>query len=244
MALPPHPHHKSAIPVKTMVVFGLLLLGVAIIYLTPLKSHLSQAHEIKEWLKSFGWPGRFIFLFAVFALVAAGLPRLAFCPLGGMVYGFGEGLIWTQAATLMGYYTIFLFVRWGGRDWVLRHHPALGHIHEIFGKRPALTIFLVRQLPISGLLINLFLGVSRVRHRDFLLGSLFGLLPEAIPLTLVGSSAGKFNSSQVILYVAIAAAVLLLVMLGSWLLARSSKIFDALRGEFETIEDEDNRTRQ
>ncbi len=222
---------------RTGVLFILLLLAVVAICFTPLKEHLQKVRDMKEALHSLGPMGRVVFMLGVFLFVAIGMPRLLFCPIGGMAFGFAEGLLWTQIATLLGYYATFLFVRCGGRNWVLRHHPGLGRAHEVLGAHPAINLFLIRQLPISGLFINLFMGITRIRHRHFLLGTLVGLLPEAIPLTLVGSSAGKFDPRLTMLYIPIGIAALAVFFLGSWLLFRSSRIFARLRSEFATIQE-------
>lgn len=224
-----------------LVWFGLFLAIVAALWFTPLREHLGKVREIKETLHGFGPLGRWVFAAGVALLVAFGVPRLLFCPIGGMAFGFAEGLAWTQAATLLGYYATFLFVRWGGRARVLRRHPGIAHAHEVLGMHPMINLFLIRQLPISGLLVNLFMGVTRIRHRHFLLGTLFGLLPEAIPLTLVGSSAGKFDPRLTLAYISVGVAALLLVVLGSWALARRSHAFARLRGEIATIAEEEKR---
>ena len=58
-----------------------------------------------------------------------------------------------------------------------------------------------RQLPISGLITNLLLGLAPIRHLDFLVGTAIGLLPEAIPFTLVASGAVKLGGGEHIGYV-------------------------------------------
>ncbi|MGA2660485.1 MAG: hypothetical protein ABSH34_23545, partial [Verrucomicrobiota bacterium] len=48
-----------------------------------------------------------------------------------------------------------------------------------------------RQLPVPGLLVNLACALFPLRHRDFLIGTLLGQLPEAVPCTLIGAGALK-----------------------------------------------------
>jgi uncharacterized membrane protein YdjX (TVP38/TMEM64 family) len=228
----------SGVPWKPVIVFGVLLLAFVIVYCSPLKAWLQQAWEFKRQLHSLGLVGRLYFTGIVCVLVALGIPRLIFCPIGGMAFGFVQGLWWTQLATMMGYYLIFLFVRWGGRAWVLRHYPKIGNIHEAFGTHPIVAVILIRQLPISGLLINLFLGVSHIRHRHFLAGTLVGILPEAIPLTLVGSGVGKNDPTLSLAFTIAAVAALVLLCLGSWLTRRFSHFYALLREEMKPIEKE------
>jgi uncharacterized membrane protein YdjX (TVP38/TMEM64 family) len=133
----------------------------------------------------------------VFILVASGAPRLLFCPIGGLAFGSWRGLLCTRIPTLAGYYALFLFVRWGGRDFVLGRWLRIGRLRGHFhGPSATLLAFTVCQVPMSGLIINFMLGMSPIRNRHFLLGTAFGILPEAIPLTLVASGTFKLASQN------------------------------------------------
>jgi uncharacterized membrane protein YdjX (TVP38/TMEM64 family) len=142
-------------------------------------------------------------------------------------------------ATLGGYYALFLFVRWGGRDFVLRHWSRVGRLKEHFhGHSAVLVVFAVRQLPISGLFINFLLGLSPIRHRHFLLGTAFGILPEAIPFTLVASGMLKLTGRNTPLYIAAGVGFLLLVCMALWYFSRHSKLLSELRDETEAADKE------
>jgi len=175
----------------------------------------------------------------VFVLVAAGMPRLLFCPVGGLAFGFWYGLLWTQVATLAGYYVLFLFVRWGGQDFVLRHWPRVGQLKKRFlGHSAALMVFTVRQLPISGLIINFLLGLSPIRHSHFLIGTAFGILPAAIPFTLVASGMFKLTGRNTPLYMAAAVGIFLLVCAILWYFSRHVKLLTELRNETGNADEE------
>jgi uncharacterized membrane protein YdjX (TVP38/TMEM64 family) len=219
---------------KPLIMLAVLAAAFALVYFTPARKYLGNIQSVKYWLLSLGWVGPAAWMGIVFALVAAGMPRLLFCPIGGLAFGFWHGLLWTQVATLAGYYTLFLFVRWGGQDFVLRHWPRVARLKEHFhGHSAALMVFAVRQLPISGLLINFLLGLSPIRHRHFLLGTAFGILPEAIPFTLVASGMFKLTSRNTPLYIAAAVGFLLMVCAALWYFSSHSKLLAELRNETE-----------
>ena len=117
---------------------------VYLVRFTAAREYLGNIQNIKFWLLSLGWVGPAVWIGIVFLLVAAGTPRLLFCPIGGLAFGFWRGLLWTQVATLAGYYVLFLFVRWGGQDFILRHWPRVGRLRGIFTVIPALLVFAVR----------------------------------------------------------------------------------------------------
>lgn len=224
---------------KPLVMLILVAAAFALVYFTPTRGYLGNIQVIKYWLLSLGWVGPAVWMGIVFALVAAGIPRLLFCPIGGLAFGFWHGLLWTQLATLAGYYALFLFVRWGGQDFVLRHWPRMRRLKGRFhGHSAALLVFAVRQLPISGLVINFLLGLSPIRHRHFLLGTAFGILPEAVPFTLVASGVLKLTDQNTPLYIAAAIGFLLFVCGALWYFSRHSKLLAQLRDETKAAQEE------
>jgi len=221
---------------KPLIMLAAVAAAFALVYFTPARKYFSDIQNVKYSLLSLGWTGPAAWMVIVFALVAAGMPRLLFCPIGGLAFGFWHGLLWTQAATLAGYYALFLFVRWGGRDFVLRHWPRVGRVKEHFhGHSAALLVFAIRQLPISGLIINFLLGLSPVRHGHFLLGTAFGILPEAIPFTLVASGLVKLDDQNTPVYIGAAVGILALVCASLWYFSRHSKLLGELRGAAEAV---------
>jgi uncharacterized membrane protein YdjX (TVP38/TMEM64 family) len=223
---------------KPLMMLAVVAAAFALVYFTPAREYFNDIHSVKYWLVSLGWVGPAVWMGIVFALVAAGMPRLLFCPISGLAFGFWDGLLWTQMATLAGYYTQFLFVRWGGQDFVLRHWPRVRRLKEpLQGHSGALLVFAVRQFPISGLIINFLLGLSPIRHHHFLLGTAFGILPQAIPFTLVASGMFKLIGRNTPLYIAAAIGLLLLVCAALWYFFRHSKLLMELREEIGAVKE-------
>jgi len=224
---------------KPLIMLAAVAIAFALVYFTPARGYLGNVESVKYWLLSLGWAGPAAWMGIVFLLVAAGMPRLLFCPIGGLAFGFWYGMLWTQVATLAGYYVLFLFVRWGGRDFVLRHWPRVARLKKHFhGHSAALLVFAVRQLPISGLVINFLLGLSPIRHPHFLLGTALGILPEAIPFTLVASGVFKLTGRNTPLYIAAAIVVFLVACAALWYFSRHSKLLAELRNETRAADEE------
>lgn len=221
--------------VKPVVMCVLLLLGVLVVYLSPLRHYLGHVREIKAQVLELGPAGPLVYMLAVFILVALGCPRLLICPLGGMIFGVAKGLLWTQLPTLLGYYVTFLFARWGGHSFTLRHWPGMARATGALRGRSWPAIFLLRQVPMPGVLSNLFLGVSPVRHRDFLLGSALGLLPQAIPATMVGKSLLHVSAVQAWSVLGGAVVLFLLFVLGLRRFADSIPWLHGLRDSLRAL---------
>lgn len=199
---------------RVLIVCCALFGAMALVYLSPIKAWLKDLNHLRELLRRFGLFAYPISVAIVGILVGCGIPRLVFCAIGGVLLGFWWGLIVTTLGTLLGYYAVFVFVRWGGRDWVLHRWPKLKKFAEAIHDHGVIGIVLVRQLPIHGTLTNLCLGLSHVRHRQFLIGTAIGLLPEAIPVTLVGAGLVKSSMKDSAVYIVAAVIVFGLIWLG------------------------------
>ena len=171
------------------LVVGLLL---CLVYYSPVGGYLARIREVSDRIRSMGWLAPVVVTLGVALLVAAGFPRLLFCAIAGMALGFWHGLVWAQLGTLIGNYLIFLLVRAGGGEWGRRYLSNHGGFKLIESEGIA-AVLLARQLPVPGLIVNLAFGLSKLKHRHFLIGTALGQLPEAIPCTLIG--AGAIQSS-------------------------------------------------
>lgn len=219
------------------VLLQVLLLGgcIGIVYLPPVREQLGRVQEISTCLQGLGWRAPLVFVPAVAVLVAVGVPRLLLCPIGGLAFGFWWGLALTQLGTVLGFYATFLFVRVNGRDFILRKWPRLKRYTEFSRRRGIITVLLIRQLPVTGFYINLLLGLLPLSHADFILGTIIGILPEAVPATLVGAGVLHFSSGQSLLYTLLACAVLVLVWLFAGRMLRSFFLKDRLEAAEEKV---------
>ena len=190
-----------------------LALTFSAAYLTPLRTLFQEPQLVSERLRGLGPVAPLAFTLLVALLVALGVPRLLLCVAGGLTFGFLEGLLWSQLGTLVGSYATFLFARWSGREYLLRRFPALARHEAALSGGGLWAVVLARQIPVTGIFVNLILGFTRVRHRDFLLGTALGGLPEAIPVTLAGAGAAQGSLGRATLYLSLALAAAGLVAL-------------------------------
>ena len=179
---------------KLLLLIAVTALCLGIVYLTPLRDWLRDVQSLKRQLKDAGLWAPAIFAGGTALLVAVGCPRLLCSAVGGMVFGFGEGLALSLAGSMAGSYGTFLFARWSGREWVQRtlsRFPARGRLMATLAQPSVAAVFWARQLPVTGVFTSLLLGLTPVRQRVFLLGSTLGFLPTAAIVSLAGSGVGK-----------------------------------------------------
>lgn len=203
---------------KVVVLCLVLALGVALVYLTPLKAWFSRdnAERIRQALQGMGLWTYPVSILTIAGLIAAGMPRLLFCALGGALLGFWPALLVNEVGTLLAYYGVFLFVRWGGRDYVLHKWPKLERWAEALQQQGTVGVIMARLVPIHGTLINLCFGLSHVRHRSFLIGTALGILAEAAPVILIGAGLAKASLKDSMGQIGIA----VLAFAGVWFVCR------------------------
>ncbi len=173
-----------------LVLIGVVLLGLVLMNVTPLRSLLARTELLGAWFTQRGSTGMVLYIAGVTILVCLGVPRLLLCSIGGMAFGFWQGLLLTQAGTVMGFYAVFILVRHAGWSFsFLRHRPNLNTVQQRIGKGGVMSVFGIRMMPLSGFYSTIMMGMLPIRHSHFLLGTLLGTFPQAIPATLIGSGA-------------------------------------------------------
>lgn len=185
---------------KKLLVMALVVIAcIAVVHFTPLKT-LTNDQTWKQQIHHFGiWASTLFFLVST-GLIAVGIPRMFLCGLASVLFGFKTGLVIGQMSALLGSYTTFVFARWGGRQWVAHRIENNKRLRDLLKKPSTFTVFLVRQLPIAGVVPNLILGLTPVKHRYFLLGSFLGYLPSSALVAAIGSGLGKGFSKQTLAY--------------------------------------------
>ena len=206
------------------IVLLILLMAVSgfIIYAAPFKELLNQSHHIKNGLAETGNAASIIFLLGAAFLTGIGVPRLILCSLAGAVFDFKLGILLSHLATIMGAYLSFVVARWLSRASIQKRFPKIISLTQYSQISDWYSVFLMRQLPISGLYNSILLGLSTVNHLNFLIGTFIGFLPLGVTATLVGAGAIQADLATIARYLAIAAFTFYLLplflkyMLAQW----------------------------
>jgi uncharacterized membrane protein YdjX (TVP38/TMEM64 family) len=203
-------------PLRKDILFILILFFfILALHLTPLGHYREYILSFCERIKGYGALAPFLFTASVAVLVTVGIPRLLLCTIGGMLFGFYQGLLYSVSGTIIGCYIVFSLVRGVGRNYIVTRYPKLDRFTKLVESGGIPAVILARQIPIHGLVINLMLGLSPVKRNDFLIGTTIGLLPQAIPFTLIGKGVKQASIETSFAYVA--AAVIILAVLWLWL---------------------------
>ena len=163
-----------------------------------------------------------VFVVAYIAVVVAMLPSFLLIILGGAVFGMVEGTVLSLLGALIGGTLAFLIARHFARDIVARRvarNPAMAAIDRTIGEDGMKLVFLLRlSSVVPFVLSNYALGVTKVRLRDFVIGT-SGLLPTVLTYVAYGSASRELNADgkPAVPPLVLALAVVATVLLGIWI---------------------------
>ncbi len=160
-------------------------------------------------------------LLALGVFVAAGLisfPLSVLIIVCALVFGPWQGFLYALAGALLSAACSYALGRLLGRRAVRRvAGRKLRELDKRLARRGLLTIIVVRIVPLAPFsVINLVAGTSRIRFRDFMLGSAIGLLPGLIIISLFTDQLAATIRKPDLPAFAILAAVLASLVAGGW----------------------------
>jgi len=165
--------------------------ALALIRFSPLREYINPSNfdKLRVRLSEFHAWAPMVFLAGGAIAITLGAPRSIVSILGGMAFGFLTGTFLALAASLLGSIVIFSLAKWLGRSFF--EHRVGKYLKVIKGLGQVdgfLLVVLLRQLPLTCMLVNVLIGLISVSTGAFFLGSIVGLLPEAAIFSLFGSS--------------------------------------------------------
>ncbi len=219
---------------KAILLAALLITVLAIVRFSPLAQHfkVSNMEVLQHKLSEFGNLAPLIFLVGGALVITLGVPRAVVSILGGLAFGLLGGILLALLAALLGSSIIFLLTKWLGRP--LFKQKVGGYLKAIENHTKTDGFFMViilRQLPLTSLLINVLIGLTSISMGIFILGSIVGLLPEIIIFALFGSSLQE----SFVLRVSIASTLWIILILAVRLFFRRSPLAQSIAQKLKAI---------
>src|SRR2546421_657934 len=135
---------------RAVLLIAVLAAAITAVYLSPVRAWLSDAGGVRRAVQSLGLWIYPVGIGTIALLVGCGVPRLLLCTVAGMTLGFWRGMLLGEFGTLLGYYAVFLFIRWGGRDWALHRWPRLRKWSDLIQGQGILDVILLRHIATRG----------------------------------------------------------------------------------------------
>lgn len=165
-----------------------LVVLVALWRVLPVATWVAQ---LAHWIRDRGVVGVLAFAMIYVAAAVVLFPASLLTLAAGFAYGVGWGMLLISPVSMMAATVSFVIARYVARDAVaarVAHDPRFAAIDSAVARSGFKTVMLLRLSPLLPFsLLNYGLGISRVRLRDFVVGSFIGMLPGTVLYVYVGS---------------------------------------------------------
>ena len=174
--------------IAVSALFVAVVIGVLIYFDTH-----EQVLQLLEWLDARGGWGPLLFILVMMLVVVLVLPGVMFTTGAGFVFGVVEGTLYVVLGTTLGATIAFLIARhlFGARaaHYVMTC-AKLKLVSEELVPQGWKIVLLTRLVPFFPFkLSNYFFGLTRFSLRDFVLGTLLGIIPFSLHNAYLGSIA-------------------------------------------------------
>ncbi|VVB71359.1 SNARE associated Golgi protein [uncultured archaeon] len=183
---------------KIIGVFLLVAAAVYLFFFTNLKNDLS-VDTLRSTLDSYGYwsPLFFIIFFAI--LTTLFIPATLLTIPSGIIYGLWWGFTLNFIGAMLGATVSFFVARFLGKEFIskLLKKTYFNKIIKIdyelekHGFHHTLVLRLLPFLPF--VLVDYALGVSRIKFKDYFLGTAVGVLPTIFLFAYFGASLASLN---------------------------------------------------
>lgn len=180
------PRRSSAAKIAlALAVLTALILGVKALHIQR------YLLDLVSWIRGAGRAGLWVFVMAYVAATVLFLPGSVLTLGAGFAYGVGLGTAVVWVGANVGAALAFVLGRTLARNWVmarLEAHPRFGAIDRAVGRQGLKIVLLMRLSPVFPFnLLNYAFGLTKISLRDYVLGSLIGMLPGTVMYVYLGS---------------------------------------------------------
>jgi uncharacterized membrane protein YdjX (TVP38/TMEM64 family) len=142
-----------------------------------------------------GWPGYLLFIGAYALWAVLGLPCSLLSLGAAIAFGFWRALGLVLCGAAIGAAIGFLIARHFARDWFTQkvgERFALAQINRAVGESGWKIVMLTRLPPVSPFgLVNYAYGLTPVSFRDFMIGTVIGMIPGTAAYIYLGTIVGN-----------------------------------------------------
>ncbi|WP_342807310.1 VTT domain-containing protein [Alteromonas sp. M12] len=135
-----------------------------------------------------GWQGIINFILVSGLLASLGAPRQFIAFLSGYAFGFAEGVVYSTFAITLSCLLTMLLSRFYAKPVVTHFFPnkVIG-LNRFLTNQVFIKTIIVRLLPVgNNLITNITAGVTTIKIWPFVMGSMFGYIPQMAIFALMG----------------------------------------------------------
>jgi len=177
---------KRRIGLRVVLLLVIFVGGIALFRWSPLSEYASP-QIIADFFRGLGtpWWSPLVFVPLYAVTTALGMPGTIPTLAGGAIFGVARGMLFNTVGANFGALGAFLISRYLGRDFVERVLKGKGAtLDEKIGEHGFSTMLYLRLIPLVPFnALNFGAGISRVSLRDYVLGTLIGMIPGTLVYT-------------------------------------------------------------
>lgn len=199
---------------KIIIGVGIILGCVFLVRYTGL-SELLSVEAMRSTILGYGVYGPVIYVLFYILASLFFIPGTPLTLLGGAIFGPVYGTVYTVIGATVGALLAFWFARFFGQGLLHKQTGKIGQELNRYDGRLAshgfVTVVFLRLVPLfpfNGL--NFALGLTRVRNKDYFLGTLLGIIPGTFAFVYFGDSLASLSFTKI----AIAGAALVVLTVG------------------------------
>lgn len=152
-----------------------------------------DAEAVQRWIRGAGAWGGVAFVLAHALLQPLGVRSLFFVLSAPLIWPPPHAVLLSWVGAVVASVFAFSFARFVAQDWAQLRAPArIRKLDEKLAEDGFRTVTVLRLLFYTTPALQLALGVSRVRFRPFLFGTILGVLPLTLLMTLFGAQISVF----------------------------------------------------
>jgi uncharacterized membrane protein YdjX (TVP38/TMEM64 family) len=203
----------------------LTLLGVLVVavVLAAVVMGVPEAERLRADVDALGGWAPLVFVLGYAAITLLPLPKNVLSVAAGLLFGLVEGVAVVLPGAVLGAVVAFGLGRVLGRGAVERFTGVrVARVDAALARRGAVAVLVSRLIPVLPFTgINYAAGLTAVRYRDFLLGTVIGVVPG----TVVYVAVGAYGTAPTSWPFAVAVGALLVLSLGgTWWAARRRRV--------------------
>jgi uncharacterized membrane protein YdjX (TVP38/TMEM64 family) len=177
-----------------------------------------DSQQLQIWLKQMGImaPILYIILYTIGTILI--LPSTPLNLSGGAIFGVVMGTVWTTIAALVAAIVAFAFTRTIGREYTAKKFQGKWQAIDAEMQQGGLFyMFAIRLLPIIPYgIVNFVAGLTSIRFRDYLIGTLLGTVPGILPFVMMGAGLKSLGKGDILPLMVAFTLIALLVGVGTW----------------------------
>jgi len=190
--------------------------------------HIDWFSQVQALVKTSGIWGSVIFVIAYAIATLLILPMTALNIAAGALYGVSTGLLLTSAGALISALLGFVLARLLGTKLIASAYNSADNLSNIGRNLVADGIgyaFAARLLPLIPYgVVSLAAGISPIKRRDYLLGTLMGTPLGIAPFVFLGSTGVQMSSSHEVLPLLLSSMGLAMLMaVATWYRSRQKR---------------------